>query len=80
MVDQDVAFKKMSFIQSVGAIAQLKPEVLDTLDLDQVTRDLANLYDLGYTVVEESVVKKIRAQREQMLQQQMQMEAQGGQP
>ena len=80
MADQDVAFKKMSFIQSVGAIAQLKPEVLDTLDLDQVTRDLANLYDLGYTVVEESVVKKIRAQREQMLQQQMQMEAQGGQP
>jgi hypothetical protein len=54
---------------TVGNLAQLKPEVLDKIDFDQVVDDYGDMYGVNpKIVVPDNVVAQIRAQRAQAAQ------------
>lgn len=56
-------------IGTVGGLAQLKPEVLDKIDFDQVVDDLSNAYGVNpKIIVPDNVVAAMRDQRAQAAQ------------
>ena len=67
----------MTFLQEIGMVAQMKPEVLDLIDGDAAVRWLHDHHDLpSVVIVEERIVQQKREAREQqqaaMAQQQFQ--------
>lgn len=62
-------------LTTVGGMAQLKPDVLDKLDMDQMVDEYADMLAVPPSVVlDDEVVADVRARREQAVQAQQMME------
>ena len=77
---QTAANSQARFLNTLGVIAQLKPDVLDKFDADAAVDDLADSYGVNpKTIVSSEDVALIRQQRAQAEQQQQQMMQQAAQ-
>lgn len=65
-------------LESIAGIMQLRPEIMDILDWDQVTRELLEAHGMPQKTIRRiEEVQQIREQRAQMMQQQKALETMG---
>ncbi|MCQ2371227.1 MAG: portal protein [Akkermansia sp.] len=65
------------WMNSVGALAQLKPEVLDNVDIDRVARDMADMFGVpALEVVDMDGIRAVREARADMQARQMALQEQ----
>lgn len=62
-------------MQAVAAVMQMSPDSVDNVDFDEMIRQAMSANGMPQTIIREKAdVKKIKAEKQRMLQQQMQME------